>query len=129
MSLEEGVKTGMLWVNDDPDAGPRRDDVAADEGLGGEQPGCSIFDGHRPPEPEGGSAVGFHGPQRDYRLPQPGTLLIRRFKGREILVKVLDQGFEYESRHYRSLSAIAREATGARWNGVLFFGLTERRHG
>jgi Protein of unknown function (DUF2924) len=84
---------------------------------------------HRPPAPEARSAAGFSGPQRDFRLPLPGTLLIRRFQGREILVKVLDQGFEYESRHYRSLSAIAREATGTRWNGLLFFGLTERRHG
>jgi hypothetical protein len=61
-------------------------------------------------------------------LPKPGTLLMRRFGGQEILVKVLDRGFEYQSRNYRSLSAIAREATGTRWNGLLFFGLTERRH-
>ena len=37
-------------------------------------------------------------------------------------------GFEFESRHYRSLSAIAREVTGTRWNGLLFFGLAERRN-
>jgi hypothetical protein len=42
-------------------------------------------------------------------------------------VKVLEQGFEYDSRRYRSLSAIAREITGTRWNGLLFFGLVERR--
>ena len=46
---------------------------------------------------------------------------------RQIVVKVLADGFEYESRRCRSLSAIAREATGTRWNGLLFFGLTERR--
>jgi len=83
----------------------------------------------QPLDPEAGSATGFGGPRRDYRLPRAGTLLIRRFQGREILVKVLDQGFEYQSRNYRSLSAIAREVTGTRWNGLLFFGLTERRHG
>jgi hypothetical protein len=86
---------------------------------------------NQPPE----TAPGFDpvrastGPQRDYRLPKPGALLLRRFGGREVLVKVLDEGFEYQSRHYRSLSAIAREVTGTRWNGLLFFGLTERRHG
>src|SRR5438445_2860046 len=65
--------------------------------------------------------------QRDWRLPTPGTLLTRRLADRQIVVKVLDGGFEYESRRYRSLSAIAREVTGTRWNGLLFFGLAERR--
>jgi Protein of unknown function (DUF2924) len=60
-------------------------------------------------------------------VPVPGTLLTRRVGDRQIVVKVLTDGFEYESRHYRSLSAIAREATGTRWNGLLFFHLTERR--
>ncbi len=66
-------------------------------------------------------------PGRDWRLPAPGSLLTRRFDDRQIVVKVLKDGFEYESRRYRSLSAIAREVTGTRWNGLLFFGLAERR--
>ena|ERR1700722_2222510 len=66
-------------------------------------------------------------PPRDLRLPGPGTLLTRRIGNRQIVVKVLTDGFEYESRRYRSLSAIAREVTGTRWNGLLFFGLAERR--
>jgi DUF2924 family protein len=64
--------------------------------------------------------------QRDWRLPAPGSLLTRRLDDRQIVVKVLEEGFEYESRRYRSLSAIAREVTGTRWNGLLFFGLAER---
>jgi hypothetical protein len=68
-------------------------------------------------------------PQKDWRLPAPGTLITRRLHDRQIVVKVLEEGFEYESRRYRSLSAIAREVTGTRWNGLLFFGLAERRHG
>jgi hypothetical protein len=40
-------------------------------------------------------------------------------------VTVLPDGFEYQSRRYRSLSAIAREVTGTRWNGLVFFGLKE----
>jgi Protein of unknown function (DUF2924) len=66
-------------------------------------------------------------PQRDWRLPTPGTLLTRRLADRQIVVKVLNDGFEFELRRYRSLSAIAREVTGTRWNGLLFFGLAERR--
>jgi hypothetical protein len=66
---------------------------------------------------------------RDRRLPQPGSLLQRAYQGREIVVKVLEQGFEYEAKPYRSLSAIARHVTGTRWNGLLFFGLTDRRNG
>jgi hypothetical protein len=66
---------------------------------------------------------------RDRRLPAPGTLLTRQFENRRIVVKVLENGFEYQSQQYRSLSAIAREITGTRWNGLLFFGLSERRNG
>ena len=65
--------------------------------------------------------------QRDCRLPAPGPLLTRRVEDRQVVVKVLGDGFEYESRSYRSMSAIAREVTGTRWNGLLFFGLAERR--
>src|SRR5216684_680800 len=42
-------------------------------------------------------------------------------------VKVLPNGFEFGSRQYGSLSAIATEITGTRWNGLAFFGLTSRR--
>ena len=78
------------------------------------------------PDP-GSWSVDCTRPPKDGRVPAPGTLLTRRVGDRQIVVKVLSDGFEYESRHYRSLSAIAREATGTRWNGLLFFGLTERR--
>ena len=56
-------------------------------------------------------------------MPQPGTLLTREFKGKVHVVKVLDDGFEYEGRRYRSLSKIATEIAGTRWNGFTFFGL------
>jgi hypothetical protein len=62
--------------------------------------------------------------RQDLRLPLPGTLLNRLWKGRNILVEVLRGGFRYEGRHYSSLSAIALEVTGTRWNGMAFFGLT-----
>jgi hypothetical protein len=62
-------------------------------------------------------------PNFDSRLPAPGTILRRHYKGREIIVRVLTDGFEFEQRIYRSLSAIARELTGTKWNGFLFFNL------
>ncbi len=67
------------------------------------------------------------GRQRDARLPSPGTVLTRQYHGNEIRVLALDDGFEWDGRHYRSLSAVARAVTGQRWNGLLFFGLTERK--
>ena len=62
--------------------------------------------------------------QQDSRLPLPGTVLSRQWKGRTILVEVLAKGFRYENRPYSSLSAIAVAITGTRWNGLAFFGLT-----
>jgi len=64
------------------------------------------------------------GRTHDSRLPLPGTLLTRQWKGRSILVEVLAKGFRYENRPYSSLSAIAVAVTGTRWNGLAFFGLT-----
>ena len=66
----------------------------------------------------------------DSRLPPPGTYLEREYKGRRVIVKVLVEGFEYDGEIYRSLSAIAQEATGTKWNGFLFFNLnaTEENH-
>ena len=62
--------------------------------------------------------------RQDSRLPLPGTLLTRQWRGRTLLVEVLAQGFRYENQHYSSLSAIAVAVTGTRWNGLAFFGLT-----
>jgi hypothetical protein len=59
----------------------------------------------------------------DARLPPPGSYLDREYKGRRIIVKVLVGGFEFEGKIYRSLSAIAREVTGTKWNGFGFFHL------
>jgi len=63
----------------------------------------------------------------DRRLPPPGTILTRNFRGKTIAVKILEKGFEFENREYRSLSAVAKAATGTCWNGFLFFGLTKRK--
>jgi len=60
---------------------------------------------------------------RDPRLPKAGTLLTREFKGQVYVVKVLENGFEYEGQPYTSLSRIASQIAGTRWNGFTFFGL------
>ena len=60
---------------------------------------------------------------RDARLPMPGCLIVKKYKTETIVVKVLNDGFEYEGRRFASLSAIAGEITGTRWNGFAFFGL------
>ena len=55
---------------------------------------------------------------------KPGTQLLRSWNGRSVAVIATDTGFLFEDRSYRSLSAIAREVTGAAWSGPRFFGLT-----
>ena len=66
----------------------------------------------------------------DPRLPPPGTYLEREYKGRRVIVKVLVDGFEFDGQIYRSLSAVASEVAGTKWNGFLFFNLTctEEKH-
>lgn len=60
-------------------------------------------------------------------LPIAGTRLIREWQGVEHTVTVRDDGFEWQGRPYKSLSAIARAITGTRWNGWVFFGLKNQR--
>jgi hypothetical protein len=60
-------------------------------------------------------------PQADDRLPPPGTILARPYKGRTLQVQVLTEGFAFEGQVYPSLSAVAKAATGSHCNGYLFF--------
>lgn len=70
-------------------------------------------------------AATFPPTDHDPRLPLPGSLLVRPYKGREIVVKVRPKGFEYEGEMYRSLSAVAKAVTGKHWNGYHFFKLRQ----
>ena len=54
---------------------------------------------------------------------KPGTVLIRTYKKKTHKVHVLPDGFEYKEKRYSSLSQLATEITGTRWNGWTFFGL------
>jgi len=64
---------------------------------------------------------------KSQHLPIAGTRLIRQWQGIEHTVTVRSDGFEYQGRPYKSLSAIARDITGVRWNGWVFFGLKSQR--
>ena len=57
------------------------------------------------------------------RIPVPGTIITRPYKGRSLEVKVLPRGFEHEGVVYKSLSAVAKAATGQHCNGFYFFRL------
>ena len=65
---------------------------------------------------------------------KPGTHLRREWGGETREVVVTRSGYEYRGARYRSLSAIARQITGTRWSGPVFFGLNntgsvrDRRH-
>ena len=61
--------------------------------------------------------------RRKEGLPITGTQLLREWQGVEQIVTVTADGFEWQGRPYKSLSAIARAITGTRWNGWVFFGL------
>lgn len=54
---------------------------------------------------------------------KPGSRLVREWHGKVHVVTVLDQGYDYDNRHYASLTSIARHITGAAWSGPRFFGL------
>jgi hypothetical protein len=54
---------------------------------------------------------------------KPGARLLREWRGRTHTVTVTEEGFQYDGRHYPSLTKIARAITGAHWSGPRFFGL------
>ena len=63
----------------------------------------------------------------DPRNPVTGTKLLREWDGVEHTVTVQKDGFDWQGRKFKSLSAVARAITGTRWNGYRFFGLRERK--
>ncbi len=59
----------------------------------------------------------------DDRLPPPGTIIPRAYKGQQFRVQVLAEGFEFEGEYYKSLTAVAKVITGQHCNGFQFFRL------
>ena len=77
------------------------------------------------------STVGAKSPDlttgRDKRLPAPGNCIQRVYKDRIIQVIVLADGFEFDGKKYKSLSAIAKSITGSHVNGFHFFQLGDAK--
>jgi Protein of unknown function (DUF2924) len=63
-------------------------------------------------------------PKADHRLPPPGTVITRQYKGAHLEVLVQRDGFTYAGARYPTLSAVAKTITGSHCNGFLFFRLT-----
>ena len=59
-------------------------------------------------------------------LVKSGTRLVREWNGQTHTVLVHGNGVEWRGKHYKSLSVVAREITGAHWSGPRFFGLDRR---
>jgi Protein of unknown function (DUF2924) len=62
---------------------------------------------------------------RDRRLPPVDRSIERSYRGKQLVVTVRENGFEYNGKLYASLSSVARQITGTNWNGFQFFGLRE----
>ena len=60
------------------------------------------------------------------RRIKPGSELVRTWNRRTYRVMVMEKGFAWEGKTFSSLSEIAFEITGTRWNGPRFFGLRSR---
>src|SRR5712671_3819240 len=54
---------------------------------------------------------------------KPGTQMIRQWQKTTHTVTALVEGFEWNGRTYKSLSAVANAITGTNWNGFAFFGI------
>jgi Protein of unknown function (DUF2924) len=78
-----------------------------------------------PPRSANGEGSRFPAPVlgSDPRLPPPGHVLVRPYRGQSLEVRVLSKGFEFAGTVYPSLSAVAKAITGSHCNGYLFFRL------
>ena len=62
---------------------------------------------------------------RDNRLPAPGSIITKTYRGKTIEVKVLENGFEYEGNVFKSISRVAMTIVKRHISGYVFFGLTK----
>lgn len=62
---------------------------------------------------------------RDIRLPIPGSSIVKTYRGRTIEVKVLENGFEYEGKIFKSISRVAMTIVKRPISGHVFFGLNK----
>lgn len=62
---------------------------------------------------------------KDLRIPPEGSLISKTYHGQTIEVKVLENGFEYQGKTYKSISRVAMEIVKRPISGYVFFGLTK----
>ncbi len=62
---------------------------------------------------------------RDNRLPAVGAVITKTYRGKTIEVKMLENGFEYEGKTYKSISRVAMEIVKRPISGYVFFGLSK----
>ena len=62
---------------------------------------------------------------RDNRLPTPGSIITKTYRGKTIEIKVLENGFEYEGKVFKSISRVAMTIVKRPISGYVFFGLTK----
>ncbi len=74
-----------------------------------------------------GSATRTASVSSDPRLPSPGLAITRQYKGQALEVRVVHNGFEWDGRRFKSLSAVAKAITGSHCNGFRFFNLGGER--
>ena len=63
--------------------------------------------------------------ERDSRLPAVDTIITKTYRGQTFEVKVLENGFEYQGKTYKSISRVAMEIVKRPISGYVFFGLTK----
>lgn len=63
--------------------------------------------------------------ERDSRLPAAGTVIMKTYHGHTLEVKVLENGFEYQGKIYKSISRVAMEIVKRPISGYVFFGLSK----
>ena len=63
--------------------------------------------------------------ERDSRLPAVGTVITKTYCGKSIEVKVLENGFEYQGKIYKSISRVAMDIVKHPISGYVFFGLSK----
>ncbi len=101
----------------------RAEELARDADLRIRAPKGESFPSH---PAAGDTVVGRVNASQDRRLPLPGTVLVRRYRGETVQVTVLDNGFEHQGKTYKSLTAVAQAITNTHWNGYHFFGLRRK---
>lgn len=55
-----------------------------------------------------------------------GTKIIKTYKGKDYVVRILENGFDLDGKRFKSLSGMAKQITGMKVSGKLFFGLSKR---